>query len=105
MSASKQTSPFKAADIAMLGNQVRALLDTLCHNLEDPGNSIFTGTVRGRAVDPRMMEFLLQRIETQGKQFLKQVDDQFKHPPRTLKARRSAAAYKLAVMAFAHREP
>jgi hypothetical protein len=52
-----------------------------------------------------MMEFLLQRIETQGKQFLKQIDDQFKHPPRTLKARRSAAAYKLAVMAFAHREP
>ena len=105
MSVRRETPSFKARDIAILGNHVRALLDTLCHNLENPADSIFAGMVTGRASDPRMMELLLQRIQTQGSQFLTQIDDQFKHPPRALKAARRTGSHRLAVTVFAHRAP
>jgi hypothetical protein len=104
MNARREVSPVRARDIAALGNQARALLDTLCHNLENPTNSIFAGTVSTRSVDLRMMELLLQRIEKQGRQFLVQIDDQFKHPPGALRAPKSVRSQKLAVTVFAHRE-
>ena len=104
MNVRREISPLKARDIAILGNQARALLDTLCHNLENPANAIFAGSVTGRAVDSKMTELLLQRIQAQGKQFLMQIDDQFKHPPGAFRAPRGARSQKLAVTVFAHRE-
>lgn len=100
----RDVSPPKAADIATLGIHARALLDTLCHNLEDPTNPIFTGTVTGRVVDTRVIELLLQRIQAQGRQFLVGIDDQFKHPPGGHKLRRSRRSERLGVTVFAHRE-
>lgn len=104
MNVRRDRSPFNARDIATLGNQTRALLDTLCHNLENPSKSIFAGTVSGRTIDLKTTELLLQRIEAQGRRFLMQIDDQFKHPPGKIRRKRKARSQKLAVTVFAHRE-
>jgi hypothetical protein len=104
MNTRREVSPLKARDIAAVGNQTRALLDTLLQNLENPTNAIFAGTVTGRAVDHKVVELLLSRIEAQGTQFLMQIDDQFKHPPGGSKTSSRARSEKLAVTVFAHRE-
>jgi hypothetical protein len=104
MNARREISLPKARDIATIGNQARALLDTLCRNLEDPETAIFASTVTGRAVDRKVAELLLQRIEAHGRRFLTQIHDQFKHPPGGLRAARRARSEKLAVTVFAHRE-
>lgn len=104
MNASRRIATLKARDIATLGNQARALLDTLCQNLENPTNPVFASTVTGRVTDQKMVELLLQRIEAQGKQFLMRIEDQFKHPPGGLRTARRTRSERLAVTVFAHRE-
>lgn len=91
-------------NIASLASQARKLLDTLCHNLENPSNPIFAASVAGNAVDPRVIDLLLQRIQSHGKEFLNRIDDQFRHPPGRYKARSRARSEKLGVTVFAHRE-
>jgi hypothetical protein len=104
MNARREISPLRARDIATFGNQARALLDTLCQNLEDPTNAVFASTVTGRAADQKVVELLLQRIEAHGRQFLMQIDDQFRHPPGGLRTSPRAKSERLAVTVFAHRE-
>lgn len=91
-------------DIASVGITARALLDTLCHNLEDPSSPVFAASVTGTAVDPRIVDLLLQRIETQGTDFLRRIDDQFRHPPGGYRPRTGAGGERLGVTVFAHRE-
>lgn len=95
----------RSSDIAALGIKARTLLDTLCHNLEDPSNPIFAASVTGGAVDPRIVDLLLQRIRAHGTDFLSRIDDQFRHPPGSYKVGSKARPEKLGVTVFAHREP
>jgi hypothetical protein len=104
MNARREISPLRARDIATFGNQARALLDTLCQNLEDPTNAVFASTVTGRAADQKVVDLLLQRIEAHGRQFLMQIDDQFRHPPGGSRTSPRAKSERLAVTVFAHRE-
>jgi hypothetical protein len=104
MNARRENATLRARDIATLGNQGRALLDTLCQNLENPTTPVFASTVTGRAADQKVVELLLQRIESQGRQFLMQIEDQFKHPPGGLRSARRTKAERLAVTVFAHKE-
>jgi hypothetical protein len=50
------------------------------------------------------VELLLHKIEAQGRQFLMQIDDQFRHPPGGLRTSRRSKSERLAVTVFAHRE-
>lgn len=97
-------SPVRSRDIAALGIRAGTLLETLCHNLEHPSNPIFAASVTGTAVDPRIVDLLLQRIETQGTDFLRRIDDQFRHPPGGYRPRTGAGGERLGVTVFAHRE-
>lgn len=96
--------PVRSRDINALESKARALLDTLCHNIEEPSNPMFAESVAGKAVDPRVIELLLQRIQTHGKEFLNRIDDQFRHPPGGYRARSRARSEKLGVTVFAHRD-
>ena len=100
----KEPSTTNARDLELLGKQGRALLDTLCHNIQDPSDPLFLGTVVGRRIDPEVLRLLLRRIQTQGREFLSHLDDQFKHPPRTHKGRREAKSSTLGVTLFTYRD-
>lgn len=91
-------------EIASLGARARAVLDTLCHNVENPANPLFAGSVTASAVDARVVDLLLQRIQAQGRDFLNRIDDQFRHPPGGYKTRSRARSEKLGVTVLAHRE-
>ena len=98
-------SSLSTRGLVTLGSSANALLTTLCHNLEDPANPFFTASVGGTIADPRVIDVLLARIKTHGTEFLTQVDDQFRHPPRGSQTRKSGKAEKLGVTVFVHREP
>jgi hypothetical protein len=91
-------------ELAALGNKGRALLDALCHNLENPTvPPLFAGTATGFDIDPRVVDLLLQRIQVQGREFLARVEDQFKHPPGQYRPHNVAGSTTLGVTVFAHR--
>ena len=101
----RRVSAISSKEIVSLGNQGRSLIDTLCHNLEDRSRPLFAGTVIGRAIDAKVVDLLLQRIQSQGQEFLARIDDQFKHPPGPRKGRvpKVAGRQTLGVTVFAHR--
>lgn len=83
----------------------RIVLDTLCHNVEDPANPIFASNVSGIAVDPRVVDILLARIEAHGTEFLRRIDDQFRHPPRGFSTRAQQRPERIGVTVVAYRQP
>lgn len=91
--------------VASLGSNASAFLNTLCHNLEDPSNPLFSASVGGTVVDPGVVEVLLARIKAHGTEFLNHIDDHFRHPPRGSRERKSGKAERLGVTVFVHREP
>ena len=103
LSLQEKGSPISARELDSVGNQGHALLDTLCHNLQNPNSPLFVGTVVGRKIDPELLELLLQRVQTQGREFLSRIDDQFKHPPRAHRGRRNADSNTLGVTVFTYR--
>jgi hypothetical protein len=105
LNVQRRASPRRARELALLGNQGQALLDTLCHNFEHPDNPLFLDTVVGRNIDAELLSLLLQRVQRQGREFLLRIDDQFKHPPRAHKGRRNAESDTLGVTVFTYRGP
>lgn len=103
LSLQEKASPIGARELDLLGNQGHALFDTLCHKLQDPNNPLFLDTVVGRKLDSELLQLLLQRIQTQGREFLSRIDDQFKHPPRVHRGRRTAESNTLGVTVFTYR--
>jgi hypothetical protein len=102
---SPSRSLLSARGLASLASDAGALLDTLCHNLEDPSNPRFAASVGGIIVDPRVLDVLLARIKLQGTDFLNRIDDNFRHPPRVPRARTGGKAERLGVTVFVSREP
>lgn len=98
-------SSMSSRQINSLGSSGRAVLDTLCHNLEDPSNPIFAASVSGVVIDQRIVDLLLARIQAQGNDFLSQIDDQFKHPPRGIRMRTRGRSERIGVTIVAHRQP
>jgi hypothetical protein len=105
LSARKIAPPMGSRELTLLGDQGRALLDTLCHDLHDAINPMFLGTATGRKISPQVFDLLLQRIHTQSREFLSRIDDQFKHPPRARKTRSHAEPHALGVTVFTYRDP
>jgi Family of unknown function (DUF6502) len=99
-----KTAATNARKFVLLGQQGRALLETLCHNLQNPNKARFVGTVTGRKIDQQVLDLLSQRIHTQGREFLSRIEDQFKHPPRAHKTRGDAEPSTLGVTVFTYRE-
>ena len=82
-----------------IGARARNLLDTLCHNAEQPRARLFVSSTSSRSVDERFLGVLLHRIEVQGTGFLKDVDDQLRHPPRGYG---KASSSRVGVTIFVH---
>lgn len=101
----RRTATTSARELVLLCQQGRALLDTLRHNFENPNDAMFVGTVAGTKIDHQVLDLLSQRINTQGREFLSRIEDQFKHPPRARKGRRAAEQSTLGVTVFTYRMP
>lgn len=94
-----------ASQIDSLGSRARDVLDTLCHNLENPSHPIFVASASGLAFDERIVDILMARIQAQGMDLLRRIDDQFRHPPRGIRTRAKGKAEKIGVTIVAHRKP
>lgn len=101
---SSRRASLSTRGLASLASNVSALLNTLCHNLQDPQNSLFAASVRGIVVDSRVRDVLLARIKLLGTDFLNRIEDNLRHPPRVPKARSGRKAEKLGVTVFVSRE-
>lgn len=95
---------FDRRDLSAVGTRTRALLDTLCHNVEHSEDKLFVSSTLNRSVDERLLRTLLHRIQTQGLSFLQSIDDQLSIPPRGYVSKRGTRRPKLGVTIFVHKE-
>jgi hypothetical protein len=96
-------SSLSSRQLSSLGSTARDVLDTLCHNIEEPSHPIYAAGTSGVIADQRIVEILLARIRAQGTEFLRRIDDQFRHPPRGSSLRTQRKPERIGVTIVAHR--
>jgi hypothetical protein len=92
--------------IASLGEQLSEHLETLLHNLEDPGRPRLVRRIVNAQLDPRYRPMLVRDIEGQVQSLADSIDDALNHRGYTLTPKRSGReAVRLGVGFYVFEEP
>jgi hypothetical protein len=106
LSRTYATVRWDPAGIESLGEQLSEHLDTLLHNLEDPGRPRLVRRIVNAQLDPSYRPMLVRDIEDQVKSLADSLDDALNHRGYTLTPKRGGQeAVRLGVGFYVFEEP
>ena len=95
------TARWDNGGIAIVGERVRDLLDTLVHNLKHPSRPRYTRFVANAQVDPRYVPLLLRDLTQQAEVLADSFQDSISDPNRTIRpSRQTQDAHRLSLGIF-----
>jgi len=99
------TARWEPSGIAVMGERVRDLLQTLLYNLRHPSRPRYARTVMSTSVDPRYVPMLLRDITTSAEAMADGFDDAVNSPRANIPAGYRGDTTRLGMTVFVFEEP
>jgi hypothetical protein len=99
------TARWEPSGVAVMGERVRDLLQTLLYNLRHPSRPRYARTVMSTSVDPRYVPMLLRDITTSAEAMADGFDDAVNSPQANIPAGYRGDTTRLGMTVFVFEEP
>jgi hypothetical protein len=105
LSRTVATARWDSEGVAMMGERVRDLLDTLMHNLKNASHPRYARFVLSNDIDPRYVPMLVRDMSEQTQALADSFEDALSNPDARVRPRSSPGATRLGMAFYLIEEP